>query len=227
MTDHGGPWRLKDLTSEAARARLRERPTLIVPVGGTAAHSTHLPLGTDSIIVERLADDVSTARGLVTAPVLEYGVHPGQRARDGGVALRRKTLHRVMNELIDSWEAGAGITRFVILTALADDSHLEALSTVRTEHAELCTLDVMGYQQPSLAEEEDPVARAGELVTSLLLHVAPHLVVGEPEAVVPSASSDAFARGARRATAGQARDVYQGTLERILRLVDAAHKEVG
>ena len=46
--------------------------------------------------------------GLACAPVVEYSVYPVQCSRDGGVGLRRKTLHRVMNELIDSWEAVQG-----------------------------------------------------------------------------------------------------------------------
>ena len=53
----------------------------------------------------------------------------------GGAALRRRTLHRVMNELIESWEEGAGVREFVILTAQASDAHLEALSTIRTDEA--------------------------------------------------------------------------------------------
>ena len=53
----------------------------------------------------------------------------------GGASLRRRTLHRVMNELIESWEEGAGVREFVILTAQASEAHLEALSTIRTDRA--------------------------------------------------------------------------------------------
>jgi len=218
---------LKDLTPVAARVLLREQPTLIVPVGGIAALGSHLPLGADSIIVERLADDVSAARRLIRAPVLEYGVYPIQRAHDGGVALRRKTLHRVMNELIDSWEDGAGIRRFILLTAVASDAQLEALSTVRTERAQLITIDVLGFDHGPQLLTSETTERTGELATSLLLHIAPALVNGEPTASEPSASTDAYVRGARRATADRAGDLYHFILERILHLVDAAYTEVG
>jgi hypothetical protein len=40
-------------------------------------------------------------------------------------------------------------------------------------------------------------------------------------------SADAFMRGARRATRERAGELYHSVLERILRLVDAAHTEVG
>ena len=73
--------------------------------------------------------------GVPRAPAVEYGVQAPTHPFPGGAALRRKTLHRVMNELIESWEVGAGVKEFVILTAQAVDAHLEALSTIRTETA--------------------------------------------------------------------------------------------
>ncbi|HEU4953640.1 MAG TPA: creatininase family protein, partial [Gemmatimonadales bacterium] len=94
------------MTPGAIRERLLERPTLIVPVGTTEQHGPHLPLGCDTIVVERLADDLSAAFGTLRAPTIEYGVH-APAAFPGGAALRRRTLHRVMNELIESWEEGA------------------------------------------------------------------------------------------------------------------------
>lgn len=205
---------------------LRKQPTLIVPVGGIAALGSHLPLGSDSIVVDRIADDVSAARHLVRAPVLEYSVYPAPHARDGGVALRRKTLHRIMNELIDSWEDGAGIRQFIVLTVVSSDAELEALSTVRTEHAQLTTYDILGLDHGPELLTTDALERAGELATSLLLHIAPQLVKGDAAQPAPSASGDAFMRGARRASLERASDLYHSVLERILHLVDAAHTEV-
>ena len=225
MTDQGRPWRLKELTPEVARARLREEPTLIVPIGGLAALGSHLPLGSDSIIVERVANDVSAARGLVVAPVLEYNVYPTQRAHDGGVALRRKTLHRLMNELIDSWEDGAGIRRFILLSAIASDAQLEAISTVRTDLAQLTTIDVLGFGENAPLVTTDMMERTGELATSLMLHVAPSCIQGEPLATEPGKETAAYVRGARAATAERAGALYALVMERILHLVDEAHSE--
>ncbi len=217
---------MKDLTPDKARAMLREQPTIVVPVGGIAATASHLPLGSDSIIVERLADDLCAARRLACAPVLEYSVYPVQCSHNGGVGLRRKTLHRVMNELIDSWEDGAGIRRFIVLTAVGNDAQFEALSTVRTESAQLTTIDVLGFDLGSRLSSSSTSEHTGELATSLLLHIAPDLVNGDPSSSAPGASTDAFLRGARAATAERAGELYDAVLEQILLLVDAAHTEV-
>lgn len=164
------------MTPGSVRERLLARPTLIVPVGTTEQHGPHLPLGCDTIIVERLADDLSAAFGVARAPTVEYGVHIPSPAHPGGAALRRRTLHRVMNELIESWEEGAGVTEFVILTAQASESHLEALSTIRTDRARIQVIDVFALDFGDLLDQPDAPVQGGELDTALLLHLAPELV---------------------------------------------------
>jgi creatinine amidohydrolase len=89
------------MTPGAVRERLQERPGLVVPVGTTEQHGPHLPLGCDTIIVEHLADDLSAEFGILRAPTVGYGVHAPTHAFPGGASLRRRTLHRVMNELTD------------------------------------------------------------------------------------------------------------------------------
>ena len=153
-----------------------ERPTLIVPVGTTEQHGPHLPLGCDTIIVERLADDLSAVFHILRAP--DGRVRRARRARPfpGGAALRRRTLHRVMNELIESWEEGAGVREFVILTAQASEAHLEALSTIRTDEATVQVVDIFSLDFGSLLERPGAPIQGGELDTSLLLYLAPELV---------------------------------------------------
>src|SRR3954454_22118206 len=135
MSQATGPWRIKEMTPGAIRERILQRPSLIVPVGTTEQHGPHLPLGCDTIVVERLADDLSEAFGMPRTPPVEYGVHAATRPFPGGATLRRRTLHRVMNELIESWEEGAGVREFFIITAQSSEAHLEALSAIRTDEA--------------------------------------------------------------------------------------------
>lgn len=175
MTQEQRPWRLKEMTPVSVGERLRERPTLVVPVGTTEQHGPHLPLGCDTIIVERLSDDISARYGVPRTPTVEYGVHAATRPFPGGAALRRRTLHRVMNELIESWEAGAGVREFLILTAQSSEAHLEALTTIRTDGATVQVLDIFSLDFGSLLERPAPV-QGGELDTSLMLYLAPHLV---------------------------------------------------
>jgi creatinine amidohydrolase/Fe(II)-dependent formamide hydrolase-like protein len=164
------------MTPVAIGELLLKRRALIVPVGTTEQHGPHLPLGCDTIIVERLSDDLSAASTVLRAPTVEFGVHAISRPFPGGAALRHRTLHRVMNELIESWEEGAGVREFMILTAQASEAHLEALSTIRTEEATVQVVDVFGLDFGPLLDQPGAPIQGGELDTSLLLYLAPEVV---------------------------------------------------
>lgn len=170
------PLHLKLLTPEAVRAALARDSRLLVPVGTCEQHGPHLPLGCDTIIVERLADDLSAAFGILRAPTVEYGVNTAtKRHYPGNATVRRKTLHRWMNDLLGSWEQ-CGVDAFIILTAHGHDPHQEALSTLRTRSARVATVDVFSLDFTGHLEDPAGPVHGGELDTSLMLHLAPQLV---------------------------------------------------
>jgi len=124
-------------------------------VGTCEQHGPHLPLGCDTIIVERLADDLSGALEILRAPTIEYGVNTAtKRPFPGNASVRRKTLHRWMNDLLGSWEE-AGVESFIILTAHGHDPHQEALSTLRTRQARVFTVDVFALDFSDDLEDAD------------------------------------------------------------------------
>ncbi|MGH7698928.1 MAG: creatininase family protein [Gemmatimonadales bacterium] len=169
------PLHLKSLFPADVRRAIERDPRLLVPVSTCEQHGPHLPLGCDSVIVERLADDLSAAFGLLVAPTVAYGVNTQtRRPFPGNAAVRRKTLHRWMNDLLGSWEEG-GIESFVILTAHGDDPHQEALTTVRTRRARVFTVDVFALDFTGYLDDPAAPAHGGELDTSLILHLAPEL----------------------------------------------------
>ena len=172
----GQPLSLKGLPPDHVRDILAREPRLLVPVGTCEQHGPHLPFGTDSLIVERLADDLSAAFGILRAPTVEYGVNAVTRKPiPGNAGVRRKTLHRLMNDLLTAWEEG-GVETFVILTAHGHDPHQEALSTLRTRAARVFTVDVFSLDFTDLLEDPEGPVHGGELDTSLLLHLAPDRV---------------------------------------------------
>jgi creatinine amidohydrolase len=152
---------------------------LIIPVGTCEQHGPHLPLGVDTIIVERLARDLSAAFDVLLAPTVEYGVNTEPERNDPGTAsVRKKTLHRTLNDLLNCWES-AGVREFILLTAHEADPHLEALSTVITNGARLRVVDIFGLNFADLLEGQDEPMHGDEVDTSLLLYIAPELVKSE------------------------------------------------
>lgn len=170
------PLRLKEMTPALAERTLRETPRLLVPAGTLESRGPHLPIGCDTVILEQLADDLSVRTGIPRTPALEFGVHATSDDLGAGTAsLTRKTLHRMVNELIAVWEEKAGVRDTLILTAHAADQHLEALSTIRTcgrvRVADILSLDVLS----PMREGRGPW-HGGEVDTSIMLYLAPQLV---------------------------------------------------
>lgn len=203
------PWRLKELVPADVERCLARRSTLLVPVGSTEQHGAHLPLGIDTILVERLAGDLSARFGILQAPTVEYAANRDpHRPLPGSAPLGRKTLHRLMNELVEAWELGSGIREFVLITAEGHEAHQEALSTLLVKEAQVQVVDIFSLEFGDLLERPGMPVHGGELDTSLLLHLAPELVrldaARDTDRATPSLAS--AAKGAR---------LYEFILDRI------------
>jgi creatinine amidohydrolase len=173
------PCRLKEMRPDQIAAVLRRDTRLIVPVGTCEQHGPHMPLGADTIIVERLADDLSAEFQVLRAPTLEYGVNvESERESIGNGSISRKTLHRMLNDLVSNWEV-SGIKEFIVLTAHEHDPHLEALSTIITAGARVRTVDIFGIDFREYLEGQTEPMHGDEVDTSLILYIAPHLVAPE------------------------------------------------
>lgn len=147
-----------------------------MPVGTCERHGPHLPPGCDTIIAERLADDLSAEFGVLRAPTIEYGVNVATgKAPSGTTSVRKKTLHRLLNDLLHAWEAG-GVHEFVLLTAHEHDPHQEALATVVTADARVRVVDALAVPLGDLLDGQTGPMHADEVDTSLMLYLAPELV---------------------------------------------------
>ncbi|MGH7637260.1 MAG: creatininase family protein [Gemmatimonadaceae bacterium] len=170
------PNRIKEMRPDEIAAVLAVDQRLIIPVGTCEQHGPHMPLGCDTIIVEHLADGLSAEFGVLRAPTLEYGVNVvTEIGFAGNGSLRRKTLHRALNDLVDTWEA-TGIREFILLTAHEHDPHLEALATLITSGARVRVVDTFGMNLSDLLEGQTEPMHGDEVDTSLILYLAPELV---------------------------------------------------
>lgn len=170
------PLRIKELPPAEVAGALARDPRLLVPVGTCEQHGPHLPLGCDTLVVERLVDDLSAELGILRAPTFEYGVNSShERPFPGNASLRRKTLLRALNDLTETWEEG-GVKEFILLTAHGYEGHQEALSTVITKAARVQVVDIYSVMFPDIVESDREVLHGDEFDTSLLMYIAPDLV---------------------------------------------------
>lgn len=159
---------------EVGRILARD-PRLLVPVGALEQHGPHLPLGTNTFIAREVAASVSRKLGILRAPPFSYGVTLGGGPWAGTAGLRRKTFHRALNELLARWE-DHGVQEFLLVTAHRYEPHMEAILLSLTARSVTTVFDLHQMNVTDLVERDPAVEHAGELETSLMLFLAPHLV---------------------------------------------------
>ena len=160
------PARLDSLTWPEAAAWFRRDPRLLLPVGTCLQHGPHLPLGADTIVVERLARAVSEKTGILVAPTLAYGVSSDvERSYAGSATLERKTLHRVLNELVDSWER-QGLEEIILMTTHGYGPQIQAMAAVASDVVRVRAVDIHAIDLSAFLVSGDMAEHGGEMDTS-------------------------------------------------------------
>lgn len=228
-------------------AYLERDRRLILPVGTCDQFGPHLPIGAATVVAETLAADLSREFGVLRAPVFHYGVNvPGERDYAGTATLRKKTLHRAVNEMLASWAAN-GFNEFIAITAALHDPHAEAISTVFAAHARVRVVEAMTVDLSQFLEAKAGPEHGGEALTSLLLHLRPEVVRMEAarDYEMDVERFRRFARGRlhtlpvgcpgsighpTQATAGKGREIYEHILGKIRQkvfLADPSDEDAG
>lgn len=114
------PHRVAELTWDEVERRLGGGALALLPIGaGAKEHGFHLPMGTDQLQAEALADRLIARVGvsgidLLVWPTLTYGYYPAFTAYAGSVALLQPTFVAVVREIV-SGLIGFGARRVFVL----------------------------------------------------------------------------------------------------------------
>ena len=149
---------------------------LIVPVGSTEQHGPHLPLGTDTIIATRLADELVRHLGpstAVVAPAIAIGASGEHVGFAGTLSIGTDALTNVLVELARSATKPDGGPFVGVLFVNGHGGNADAL---RQAGKTLLSEGRRAYHwSPRLASAGND-SHAGRIETSLMLHLVPHLV---------------------------------------------------
>ena len=221
--------RLDRLSWPEAADWFRTSGRLLLPVGSCIQHGPHLPLCTDTVIVDCIARDVAEATGLLLAPTVAFGVaSEHDREYAGTASLDRKTLHRVLNELVDSW-AHHGLVEIVLVTTNGFARNIQALAMVVSGTARIRAIDTHALDLSGFLDQGNAPERGGELETSLMLYLEPELEreewimdsatpaerTNDLEASAPLPGSPGVVGLPSRASAAKGKEIYEYIVETI------------
>ena len=149
------PYILNELTWKTVRDTRYE--VAVLPWGATEAHNLHLPYSTDNIETERI------------------GVNTGQLDIPLCLNMNPSTQAAVLRDLATAL-AGQGVPKLVILNGHGGNDFRQMIRELQPAVSLfLCTVNWYQIVDPN-AFFAEPGDHAGELETSVMLHVAPELV---------------------------------------------------
>ena len=178
------PYILNDLTWKTVRDARYE--VAVLPWGATEAHNFHLPYSTDNIETERIAALAAAhaweqGARVVVLPALPFGVNTGQVDLPLCINMNPSTQALVLRDVATSL-AAQGIPKLVILNGHGGNDFRQMIRELQPQLSLfICTVN--WYQvvdpKPFFSDLGD---HAGELETSVMLHLAPELVGALSEA---------------------------------------------
>jgi creatinine amidohydrolase len=172
------PWLLTEQPLTAVRAA--DYQVAVLPWGATEAHNLHLPYGTDTLQSERLAAEsarLAWARGARVAvlPAVPFGVNTMQLDIPFTLSMNPSTQLALLRDLTSALE-GQGVRKLVILNGHGGNEFKALIRELQPQTRVF--LSVLNWWQVIDARPffVDPGDHAGELETSVMLHLAPELV---------------------------------------------------
>ncbi len=93
---------------------LKTSDTIIIPVGSLENHGLHMPLGTDFLIPDRIAQLLDERSGLLIAPTLNYGATDDLTGFAGTVSIGTEGLIALLRTICDQLYS-YGFRHFMIL----------------------------------------------------------------------------------------------------------------
>ncbi len=190
------------LTMFNSKKDFAERHTsiAILPVGATEQHGNHLPVGTDTIVVEQIARLLAEKLDAYLLPALPITSSIEHRKAKGTVYLRADTLAAVVRDIAGSINY-SGFAKLVVVNGHGGNWILKP--TIRDLNRTLSGTQVVLLDTPTLfsrvhevVEHTDNDIHAGEAETSLMLHLHSDLVgevsANDRKSFVPQAYLDYF-----------------------------------
>jgi creatinine amidohydrolase len=158
----------------------------ILPWGSTEAHNLHLPYATDTIQAVRVAAAAaqrawSAGARVVVLPSLPFGVQTTQLDIKGCINMNPSTQAAVLADVADSLER-QGIIKLCIVNGHGGNDYRQAIRELQPKtRVFLSAVDWWKVVDPK-PHFEEPGDHAGELETSVMMHLAPEVLLPLAEA---------------------------------------------
>jgi creatinine amidohydrolase len=176
------------VTSQQLPHEVHKGKVIIIPIGQTEQHGYHLPLSTDTLIIEAISQGIAVAipEQAITLPVMPYGVSTHRQAFAGTLNCGGRAFEDFWLAVVDTL-VQRGFDRFYLMSGHGGNSSflVNVVKYVGERHPRIfCAtawLYLSGSEGVAALEKYRRSSLGGmghacELETSLMLHLRPELV---------------------------------------------------
>lgn len=176
---------LESITMHEFKKHLRETKTIVFPFGTIEEHGTHLPLNTDSFIIQEALKSAAQKKKFFLAPIIPYGVCTTTKDHLGTISITPATLRRFSHDLVTE-AYKKGLRNFLLVSGHGGSLHMSALKETaellieelsKVRIAVFSPYDLLWRELSGITETPND-SHAGELETSMMLFLARNLVKG-------------------------------------------------
>ncbi|MFF9281327.1 creatininase family protein [Streptomyces griseosporeus] len=153
----------------------------VLPVGSYEQHGPYLPLATDTLVACAIAREIAAAHPVHLLPPVTVSCSHEHAAWPGTVSISSVTLHAVVRDIADSLRR-SGVGALVLVNGHGGNYVLGNVVQEASARGERLALFPAAEDWEAARERAGVVTsllsdmHAGEIETSILLHVHPHLV---------------------------------------------------
>jgi creatinine amidohydrolase len=163
-------------------ARLKENPTVIITTGACEVYGPQLPMGTDLLVAQKIAELVAEQTGAMIAPTVEAGESSALAAFPCTFVMPRKILEEYLEWLVDKL-IGDGAKNFVFITGHAGNVDTVSYIIKKNLHRGIKAFQIDWWrftQQhcQGIFDNQGAMAHghASECGTSVMMYLYPELV---------------------------------------------------
>lgn len=150
--------RLRDKSwKEAGSEGMRDK-TVFIPLGSIEQHGPHLPLDTDTLIAERVSEELAKKFDGLVAPSLHFGISLEHLDFPGTITLESSTLKAILSNVVGSLRRH-GFKKIVVV-----NGHGGNRSTLK---------EIDGIRWVDVINKIKGYDHAGEIEASIMMHLYP------------------------------------------------------
>lgn len=159
---------------------LKRCQTIIIPVGSIEQHGGHLPLGTDTMVAEAIAESVAKKAKVLTTPAVCFGWSPHHMVLPGSINIRPEILIEYLYDIIASL-AHHGFKLFLLINGhrMVNNSWMQisAERAKRLLDVKVLLADPAFLTKELSTKENIPyMGHADQIETSHMLHIQNKMV---------------------------------------------------